>query len=170
MAFWEFWEKENESARDARHDAHRREHVPGHDFAMDIHPERYPAGSLSRIEEGILDDDRLRHADDRLTFAGPDLEARIENTRNLSRLLVVLGGGLLAFAWILLLWIGWDVRAGSIFFSTMCVVAVVIGLGLIVWGFVERQQVSGLLRRMPGTRELIERERQRELRPSDRAA
>ena len=149
----------------------RRAH--GHDFAMDIHPERYPRESLSRIEEGIFDDDQLRHADDRLSATLPDMEARVDNARNLSRLLVVLGACLLGFAWVLLLWVGWDVRSGSIFFSTMCVIATVIGFGLITWGYVERRRVVRLLSRMPMVvnRESIERFRtERELREGDTAA
>jgi hypothetical protein len=158
------------------HDQHRREEehcAHGHEFAMDVHPERYPRESLSRLEEGILDDDELRHADEHLGFSVPDLEVRIDNTRRLSRLLVILGACLLGFAWVLLLWVGWDVRSGSIFFSTMCVIAVVVGLGLIAWGYVERQRVIGLLTRLPRTidRERIERIRtERELRESDSAA
>lgn len=157
-------------------DQRRREeehHAHGHEFARDVHPERYPRESLSRLEEGILDDDELRHADDRLGFAGPDLEARITNKRNLSRLLVVLGSCLMIFAWVLLLWVGWDVRSGNIFFSTMCVSAVVIGLGLIIWGYVERLRVVGLLKRLPMTprKEWIEPIRtERQLRESDTAA
>lgn len=157
-------------------DQHRREEehrALGHEFARDVHPERYPRESLSRLEEGILDDDELRHADDRLGFAGPDLEARITNERNLSRLLVMLGACLMVFAWVLLLWVGWDVRSGNIFFSTMCVIAAVIGLGLIIWGYVERLRVVGLLKRLPMTprKERIEQIRtERQLRESDTAA
>jgi hypothetical protein len=155
---------------------HRREEehrVHGHDFKMDLHPERYPRESLSRLEEGILEDEELRHADEHLGFSVPDLEVRIDNTRKLSRLLVMLGAFLLIFASVLLLWVGWDVRSGSIFFSTMCVIAVIVGLGLITWGYVERQHVVRLLTRLPRTvdRERIERIRtERELRESDSAA
>ena len=60
-------------------------HHMGHSFGMDVHPERYPRESLSRLEEGILDDDQLRHAHDRLGYVGPDLESRVDDARNLSR-------------------------------------------------------------------------------------
>ena len=153
-----------------REEEHRAQ---GHEFARDVHPERYPRESLSRLEEGILDDDELRHADDRLGFAGPDLEARITNKRNLSRLLVVLGACLMVFAWVLLLWVGWDVGSGNVFFSTMCLIAVVIGLGLITWGYVERLRVVDLLKRLPMTprKEWIEQIRtERQRRESDTAA
>lgn len=158
------------------HNQHQREEehrVYGHEFGMDIHPERYPRESLSRIEEGILEDDEKRHADDHLGSSVPDMEARVDNARSLSRLLVVLGACLLGFAWVLLLWVGWDVRSGSIFFTTMCAVAVVIGLGLIGWGYVERYRVVRILNRMPATidKDRIERLRtERQLRESDTAA
>lgn len=160
-------EHRNLRTREEEHRAH------GHDFGMDVHPERYPLESLSRIEVGILDDDRLRHADNRLGSTIPDMEARVANSRNLSRLLVVLGACLLGFAWVLLLWVGWDVRAGSIFFSTMCVVATVIGFGLIIWGYVERRRVVRMLSHMPlmVSRERVERiSTERELREGDTAA
>ena len=144
----------------------------GHEFDRDIHPERYPRESLSRLEEGILEDDQVRHAHDRLAFAGPDVESRVEDSRNLSRTLIILGTFLLIFAWVLLLWVGWDVRSGEVFFSTMCAVSIAVGLGLIAWGFVERQHVMGL--RAPLARpveEHIERvRREHELREGDRAA
>jgi Flp pilus assembly protein TadB len=160
-------------------DQHRREEehrVHGHDFEMDLHPERYPRESLSRLEEGILEDEELRHADDHLGFSVPDLEVRIDNTRRLSRLLVMLGAFLLLFACVLLLWVGWDVRSGSIFFTTMDAIAVVVGLALIGWGYIERREVVRLLTHLPRTidikdRERIERNRtERELRESDSAA
>ncbi|MBV9073079.1 MAG: hypothetical protein JOZ10_05550 [Acidobacteria bacterium] len=151
---------QNQSRIDERHMAEDREfrdprrleeehRAHGHDFTMDFHPERYPRESLSRLEEGILDDDRLRHEDERLGFNGPDLEARIMNGRSLSRLLVVLGACLIGFSWVLLLWVGWDLRSGKAFFISMCVTAFVIGLALAAWGYVERFRVMRLLRRMP---------------------
>ena len=116
----------------------------GHQFRRDVHPERYPRESLSRLEEGILEDDELRHTHDRLAYAGPDMESRVDDSRNLSRTLIVLGVFLLVFAWVLLLWVGWDVRSGSVFFSSMCAVAIALGLGLVAWGYVERQRVLRL--------------------------
>ena len=153
--------------REEEHRAH------GHEFAMDIHPERYPRESLSRIEEGILEDDEVRDAHDHLGFIRPDVEARIEDRRNLSRLLVVLGACLLGFAWVLLLWVGWDIRSGKAFFTDMCGVAFVIGLALIVWGYVERRHVARLLELIPRSvdrQRIEERKRERELRESDTAA
>jgi len=144
----------------------------GHEFAVDLHPERYPRESLSRIEEGILDDDLKRHDHDGLGYSIPDVQDRIDDVRNLSRTLMVLGALLLIFAWILALWVGWDVRSGNTFFSTMWIVAIIIGLGLIVWGRVERQRLIGVLERMRRTledgREPIGKER--DFRPGDRAA
>jgi len=125
---------------------YRAEHRPeGHDFVKDLHPERYPRESLSRLEEGILDDDELRHADDHLGYAGPDLEHRIDEIRGLSRTLLILGSFLLIFAWVLLLWVGWDVRSGNMFFTTMWSISVALGLGLVVWGLVERSRIARLL-------------------------
>jgi hypothetical protein len=135
--------------REYRGQRNRDEHTDhGHEFARDVHPERYPRESLSRLEEGILEDDELRHSHDRLAHAGPDVESRVDDSRNLSRTLVVLGSCLLIFAWVLLLWVGWDVRSGQTFFITMCAVAIAAGLGLIVWGYVERQRVMGLRARV----------------------
>lgn len=149
---------------------HRRH---GHEFGKDVHPERYPRESLSRLEEGIFEDDEVRRIHDRLAFSGPDMESRVEESRNLSRTLMVLGMFLLIFAWVLLLWVGWDVRSGEVFFSTMCVVSIAVGLGLMAWGFIERQRVMRL--RAPLARpieEHIERiRREHELREgSNRAA
>jgi len=144
----------------------------GHDFAMDVHPERYPRQSLSRLEEGILDDDHKRHSHDHLGDAIPDFEHRIDDARNRSRTLMVSGSMLLIFAWILAWWVGWDARSGNRFFSTMWSVGVIIGLGLIVWGSVERRRLIRVLRRMPlpteGGRERIGNERERS--EGDRAA
>jgi hypothetical protein len=144
----------------------------GHDFAMDLHPRRYPRESLSRIGEGILDDDLKRREHDRLGYTIPDLEDKIDDVRNLSRTLMVLGALLLIFAWIVTWWVGWDVRSGNTFFSSMWIVAVVIGLGLIVWGTVERQLLIRVLGRMRAPaedrREQIGNER--EFRERDRAA
>src|SRR6185437_11267000 len=156
-----------------RDEREREEHQRhGHMFGKDIHPERYPRQSLSRLEEGIFEDDEVRRVHDRLAYNGPDLESRVEDSRNLSRTLIVLGMFLLIFAWVLLLWVGWDVRSGEVFFSTMCAVSIAVGLGLIAWGFVERQHVMGL--RAPLAKpieEHIERvRREHELRESDRAA
>ena len=131
-------------------------HHMGHSFGMDVHPERYPRESLSRLEEGILDDDQLRHAHDRLGYVGPDLESRVDDARNLSRTLMVLGGFLLIYAWVLLVWVGWDVRSGSVFFSVMCAVSGTIGLGLVLWGYVERRRVLRLRLRI-GAEERNER-------------
>ncbi|HWY67768.1 MAG TPA: hypothetical protein VNX88_03835 [Terriglobales bacterium] len=124
--------------------AEQQHHHGGHSFGMDIHPERYPRESLSRLEEGILDDNALRHAHDRLGFVGPDLESRVEDSRNLSRTLMVLGGFLLIYAWVLLVWVGWDVGSGNAFFSVMCTVSGTIGLALVLWGYVERRRVLRL--------------------------
>lgn len=125
---------------------HRAEHRhEGHDFVKDLHPERYPRESLSRLEEGILDDDELRHANNRLGYAGPDLEHRIDDIRGLIRTLLTLGSFLLIFAWVLLLWVGWDVRSGNMFFTTMWSISVALGLGLVVWGLVERSRIARLL-------------------------
>lgn len=161
---------EDHSYRDERElDEHRRH---GHVFAKDIHPERYPRESLSRLEEGIFEDDEVRRVHDRLAYNGPDLESRVDDSRNLTRTLIVLGMFLLIFAWVLLLWVGWDVRSGEVFFSTMCAVSIAVGLGLIAWGFIERQRVMHL--RAPLARpieEQIERvRREHELKESDRAA
>jgi len=134
----------------------RAEQHHGHSFGMDVHPERYPRESLSRLEEGILDDDQLRHAHDRLGYVGPDLESRVEDARNLSRTLIVLGGFLLIYAWVLLVWVGWDVRSGNAFFSVMCAVSGGIGLALVLWGYVERRRVLRLRLRM-GAQERGER-------------
>jgi len=121
---------------------HRHE---GHDFVKDLHPQRYPRESLSRLEEGILDDDELRHANDHLGYAGPDLEYRIDEIRGLSRTLLILGSFLLIFACVLLLWVGWDVRSGNMFFTTMWSISVALGLGLVVWGLLERNRIARLL-------------------------
>jgi hypothetical protein len=139
----------------------------GHSFGMDIHPERYPRESLSRLEEGILDDDELRHAHDRLGYVGPDLESRIDDSRNLSRTLIVLGSFLLLYAWVLLVWVGWDVRGGTAFFSVMCAVSGIIGLSLILWGYVERRRVLRLRLKMGAEQR---RERIRGLQGSNPAA
>jgi len=143
-------EKGNESTRVDQH------HHAGHSFAMDVHPERYPRESLSRLEVGILDDDELRHAHDRLGYVGPDLESRIDDSRNLSRTLIVLGGFLLIFAWVLLVWVGWDVGSGNSFFSTMCAFSAGIGVTLVLWGLLERRRVRSLRLRM-GAEERSER-------------
>jgi hypothetical protein len=148
------------------------QHEQEHDFARDIHPERFPRESLSRLDEGILEDDELRHFDDRLGYREADIEHRVEDSRNLSRTLVVLGSFLLIFAGVLLTWVGWDVRSGEIFFSTMCVVAAIVGLGLIAWGGVERQRVLRLKLRLmrPIEEQLGQVCRESELREGDRAA
>ena len=143
---------------------YRGEHPhEGHDFNQDLHPERYPRESLSRLDEGLLEDEQLRHIDDRLGYSGPDLEHRIDEARGLSRLLLVLGSLLLAFAGILLLWVGWDVGSGQSFFLTMWAVAVVMGLSLIGWGFLVRSRIASLLdpmaRRRRGGFEDVARER-----------
>lgn len=158
-------EKRNELNQEHQH--------TGHDFVMDLHPERYPRESLSRLEEGILEDEEKRHFDDHLGDSEPAIEHRMEDSRSLSRTLLVLGSFLLIFAWVLLLWVGWDVRSGNTFFSSMCALSVVIGLGLIVWGTVERQRVARLLVRLgrtaaSGQSETIRRER--EFGEGDRAA
>ena len=167
-------EDQSAESRECRNERKQQEHrVHGHDFSMDLHPERYPRESLSRLEEGILEDEGLRHSDDRLGLTMPDWEVRVDNVRNMSRLLVMLGAFLLIFSTVLLLWVGWDVRSGSTFFSTMCAIAIAIGLGLIAWGYVERQRVVRLLARMPRitTRERSERiYTEQQLRESDRAA
>lgn len=136
-------EKKDEPNRTAQQNRHR-----GHDFAMDVHPERYPRESLSRLEEGILEDDLKRHEHDRLGYTIPDLEDRIDDVRSLSRTLMVSGSLILIFAWILTWWVGWDMRSGNTFFTTMWVVGMIIGFGLILWGSVERHRVIRLLRRM----------------------
>ena len=137
---------EDRKYRDQRRREEQR-HV-GHNFDMDLHPERYPRTALSRLEEGILEDDEVRHIDDHLGDALPDVEDRVDEVRNLSRTLVTLGSFLLIFAGVLLLWVGWDVRSGSLFFGSMCAIAIVIGLALIAWGMVERQRVVRLKMRM----------------------
>ena len=166
--------EEHYSAEDRSYREERQGHVHGgHDFGMDVHPERYPRESLSRLEEGILEDDEKRHFDDHLDNAEPAIEHRIEDSRSLSRTLLVLGSFLLIFAWVLLLWVGWDVRSGNVFFSSMCAISIVIGLGLIVWGIVERQRVLRLLARLRTTETTEGRDairRDRELREGDRAA
>lgn len=120
---------------------HERRDLHGHDFGMDVHPERYPRESLTRLEAGILEDHQARHAVDRLGASSPDITERIEDRRNLSRLLLLLGTILFIFAWVLLLFVGWDVRSGAVFFSTMCAVAVIVGSGLLVWGYLARNTV-----------------------------
>src|SRR5690348_5357841 len=87
---------EDRTFRDERELEEDRKH--GHVFARDVHPERYPQGSLSRLEEGIFEDDEVRRVHDRLAYSGPDLESRVEDSRNLSRTLIVLGMFLLIFA------------------------------------------------------------------------
>ena len=95
----------------------------------------------------------------------------MEDSRNLSRTLMVLGSFLLVFAWVLLLWVGWDVRSGEVFFSAMCVISIAVGLGLFAWGLVERQRVMHLRAPLADPEERIERvRRERELREGDRAA
>jgi len=147
-------------------------HSHGHDFAMDLHPGRYPRESLSRLEEGILEDDQLRYSLEHRVDVGHDLESCVDDARNLSRTLMVLGSFLLIFAGILLLWVGWDVRSGEIFFSTMCVISIAVGLGLAMWGFVERQRVMHLRARLgsPIGDNGEEVGRDQELREGDRAA
>jgi hypothetical protein len=152
----------------AAEDREYRARHEGHDFAKDMHPERYPREGLSRLEEGILEDDEVRHAHDHLGYSRPDVEHRIDDIRSLSRTLLTLGSFLLIFAGVLLLWVGWDLRSGQLFFTTMCGVAGVLGLGLIVWGFVERQRIAGLFGRMAEERDNIRTER--DFRESDRAA
>ena len=68
----------------------------------------------------------------------------------------MLGGFLLIYAWVLLVWVGWDVRSGNAFFSVMCAVSGGIGLGLVLWGYVERRRVLRLRLRM-GAQERGER-------------
>lgn len=162
-------ERVNHDDQGMQTDRHQRN---GHDFAMDVHPERYPRESLSRLEEGILDDNHKRHSHDHLGNAVPDLEHRVDDARNLSRTLMVSGSLLLIFAWILALWVGWDVRSGNSFFTTMWIVSVILGLGLIVWGTVERQGLIRLLRRMrlPSGERREQIGSERELREGDRAA
>jgi hypothetical protein len=161
---------EDRNYRDERHHEEHRAH--GHEFGRDVHPERYPRESLSRLEEGILEDDELRHSHDRLAHGGPDVESRIDDSRNLSRTLVLLGSCLLIFAWVLLLWVGWDVRSGQVFFSTMCAVAIAVGLGLVAWGYIERQRVMSL--RAPLAKPIEEQveqvRREHRLRETDHAA
>jgi len=96
----------------------------------------------------------------------------VDDARNLSRTLMVLGSFLLIFACVLLLWVGWDVRSGEIFFSTMCVISVAVGLGLTAWGLVERQRVMHLRVRLgsPIGDSIEEAGADRELREGDRAA
>src|SRR6185437_14463670 len=170
VAIEEHHKIQDRAYRDERELEEHRRH--GHAFGKDIHPEQYPRESLSRLEEGIFEDDEVRRVHDRLAYSGPDLESRVEDSRNLTRTLIVLGMFLLIFAWVLLLWVGWDVRSGEVFFSTMCAVSIAVGLGLIAWGFIERQHVMGL--RAPLAKpieEHIERvRREHELRESDRAA
>ena len=159
---------EDQLYRDRREPVHS-----GHDFRMDVHPERYPRESLSRLEEGILEDDEKRHFDDHLGSTEPAMEHRIEDSRSLSRTLLVLGSFLLIFAWVLLLWVGWDVRSGNVFFSSMCVISVVIGLGLISWGIMERQRVLRLLtgwKMREGDNRIEAIRRDRDFRDGDRAA
>ena len=127
----EHYRAEDQQYRDQRTQCEHRH--TGHDFAKDVHPERYSRESLSRLEEGILEDDELRHKDDHLGSSTPDLEQRIEDVRSLSRTLIVSGALVLIFAYILVWWVGWDVRSGNVFFSTMWIVGFIIGLGLIVW-------------------------------------
>jgi hypothetical protein len=159
-------------ATDEREERRDCEVVRGHEFAMDMHPERYPRESLSRLEEGILEDDELRHSHDALGYTGPDRLERIRDVRNLSRLLSMLGGFLIAFAVVLLLWVGWDIRSGSSFFQAMCGVSVVLGLALIAWGYVERSRVLRMNRAvLPAEQERAERlRRERILRQNERAA
>jgi hypothetical protein len=153
-----------------RGEEHRR--VDGHDFGRDLHPERYPRESLSRLEEGILEDDVLRHEHDHLGLSAPERELRVDDTRNLSRLLIMLGVFLWVFAGVLLLWDGWDVRSGSMFFSAMTVIALVVGGGLIVWGFVERSRVMSVVvqESEPVRRKAEQNRRERAQPTSDRAA
>lgn len=148
----------------------REDHPQGHDFGKDLHPERYPRESLSRLEEGILEDDQMRYSAQH--HGAADVESYVDDARNLSRTLIVLGSFLLIFAVVLLLWVGWDVRSGEIFFSTMCVISIAVGLGLTAWGFIERQRVMHLRVRL-GSRvgDDIEQARAHdELREGDRAA
>jgi len=166
-------ERHAAEGREYRDERRCEEHrAQGHEFARDVHPERYPRESLSRLEEGILEDDQLRHAHDRLAYVAPDVESRVEESRNLSRTLVLLGSCLLIFAWVLLLWVGWDVRSGQVFFSTMCAVAIAVGLGLVSWGYIERQRVLRL--RAPLARPIDEQieqaRREHRLRQTDHAA
>ena len=164
-------EEDRELREQRRLEEEHRAH--GHDFAMDVHPERYPRATLSRLESGILEDDEARHAHDHLGTTLPDLEDRIDDARNLSRTLVVLGSCLLIFSWVLLLWVGWDIRDGKDFFTGMWIVAFVIGLGLVAWGYFERRHITSLLELVPRSvdRERIEqRKRERELWKSDTAA
>lgn len=167
-------EKKEEPNRieNREHREHEEHQKHGHEFARDIHPERYPRESLSRLEEGILQDEELRHEHDRLAYAGPDAELRVDDARSLSRTLMVLGGFLLIFAWVLLLWVGWDVRSGEMFFSVMCVISITVGLGLLTWGFVERQRVMRLRASFANPiQERVERvPRERKLTEGDRAA
>lgn len=134
---------------------HERREVHGHDFGMDMHPERYPRESLTRLEAGILQDDHARRAIDHLGSSVPDITERIEDRRNLSRLLLFLGTVLFIFAWVLLLFVGWDVRSGAVFFSTMCAVAVALGSFLLVWGYLARNSV--LRMSAPGSRPIQEK-------------
>jgi len=159
-----------EDRRQPREQAER--HPQGHDFRKDLHPERYPRESLSRLEEGILEDEQLRYSLEHRGHAACDVESSVDDARNLSRTLMVLGSFLLIFACVLLLWVGWDVRSGEIFFSTMCVISVAVGLGLTAWGLVERQRVMHLRVRLgsPIGDSIEEAGADRELREGDRAA
>jgi hypothetical protein len=166
------WIEEHYTLEDSASDQPARRVHRGHDFAMDLHPGRYPRESLSRIGEGILDDDLKRHEHDGLGYTIPDLEDKIDDVRNLSRTLMFLGALLLIFAWIVTWWVGWDIRSGNTFFSSMWIVAVVIGLGLIVWGTVERQLLIRVLSRMraPAEDRREQIDNKREFGEGDRAA
>jgi hypothetical protein len=158
-----------EAPRAAAHEQERRERA-GHDFDRDLHPERYPRESLTRLEEGILEDEELRHSHDHLGTSEPDRELKVDDTRNFSRFLIMLGAFLLVFAGVLLMWDGWDLRSGSVFFNSMTLIAVVVGCGLIVWGLVERNRIRNLMFVNASTEGDSEQRRREAFRGSDRAA
>ncbi|HET9743568.1 MAG TPA: hypothetical protein VFQ00_12520 [Terriglobales bacterium] len=164
-------EKKEEQHRAENVPTHDHNRHPGHNFQMDMHPERFPRESLTRLEEGILEDDEMRHSHDCLVTEA-DRVMKIEDARNVSRTYIVSGMFILIFAWVLFLFVGWDVRAGVTFFSTMTAVSIIVGLGLVGAGYVERQKVLRLRapKLQPIEEKIGEIRREHDLRQTDHAA
>jgi Na+/melibiose symporter-like transporter len=69
---------------------------------------------------------------------------RREEIRNISRLLMVLGGCMLAFAAMALVYSGIDVRSGRHFMFSLLLASSIIGVVLIAWGYKKRHEVAAI--------------------------
>src|SRR5690348_18487932 len=66
-----------EDRRQPREQAER--HRQGHDFRKDLHPERYPRDSLSRLEVGNIEDEQLGYSMEHRGHAVFDVESRVDD-------------------------------------------------------------------------------------------